>query len=660
MSATTTTTTSTSNLSGGGSGTTTDLVKIYYFISRFLDNDSPNVTSNFKEFLAKEGFMEMLITFITLSYPKTVQDEIDRQKAQGNNSVQSFDPNQSIGSLATAFTSSLSLSTGSLSNSLSASSSTAMTNSLLNNGTPIEVIKSYRVMDLFLHPSTPFISLSKDKLSVIVSSLFEIFKNLDSNYEPKGNLYHFARVLQCLFFQFPFELLQQLSEIQTSSQKSYFQLLSENIYFTPIQDFFLGILKRASVSVSEYQTSNPIDTKKIQKVLQKSKVFNMISNFFLQPETLDIKKEKMEIVLEGFSDFIILVIEELDLHGPDTGIPIFCFQNKEFVDGLIRIMSENRKHSFEHRTFALRILSSFSKQSLEYTNNNNFQLEKDSIFSPSGPSSWISYLSTYHQNTICKIMIDIGNDSSLKKKLSTYRMDTLDLLVEMIKSKQTFKRKTPNQPYLPVELWYFLVDWFFIFNNIFHSKFFDLIKELFLQGHVPSMKHFCNFHLKRFLLFYKNPEEPTDCKGIILLICNFIRISATRFPASHFLPTFLHSNELWNSTLPLIISDTLKNYIGPDAKDDTTVIAYGSDFAKSIGFEDENSKKSTNNKALLIDEFAGGNNNATSSNVGSSSNGNGASFNNNTPEDIARIEKELLMEEEASKKKKKNQNKKKK
>jgi len=644
---------------------TIDHVKIYYFISRFLDSDSPNVTSNFKEFLLKEGFMEMLITFITLNYPKTVLDEIERQKAQGNNNVQSFDPNISIGSLASAFTSSsLSLSTGSLSNSLSSSTSTAVTNSLLNNGTPIEVIKSYRVMDLFLHPSTPFISLSRDKLPTIVSSLFEIFKNLDNNYEPKGNLYHFARVLQCLFFQFPFELLQQLSEIQASSQKSYFQLLSENIYSAPIQDFFLGILKRASVSVSEYQTSNPIDTKKIQKVLQKSKVFNIISNFFLNPETLELKKEKLDIVLEGISDFIILVIEELDLHGPDTGIPIFCFQNKEFIDGLIKIMAENRKHTFEHRTFTLRILTSFSKQSLEYTNNNSFQAEKDSIFSASGPSSWVSYLSTYHQNTICKIMVDIGNDSSLKKKLSTFRMDTLDLLVEMIKSKQIFKRKTPNQQYLPVELWYFLVDWFFQFNNIFHSKFFDLIKELFSQGHVPSMKHFCNFHLKRFLLFYKNPEEPVDAKGIILLICNYIRISATRFPPSHFLPTFLNSNELWNSTLPIIINDTLKNYIGPDAKDDLAPIGYGSDFAKSIGFEDENSKKSTSNKTLLIDEFAGGtSNNATSSNIGSSSNGANSnassSFNTNTPEEIARIERELL-EEEATKKKKKNQSNKKK
>ncbi|EGC31652.1 hypothetical protein DICPUDRAFT_57580 [Dictyostelium purpureum] len=640
-----------------------DPVKCYYFISRFLDSDIPTVTTNFKEFLVKDGVIQMLVKFITQNYPKEVVEELKNNPPPQNTpallALQQKGPDLTE-------------------EELSALSIEERSNFKNKKNVSVELIKSYKVMNLFLHPSPPFISLAKDKLPVIVSTLFEFFEsenngiiNYDENSLP--NIHHFSKVLSSLFYQFTFDFLNQLSEIQPSSQKMYFQILVEHIYLTPIQELFLVIAKRASASVNEYQTSNPIETKKIQKTLQKSKVFSLISSFFVQPGKyiliINLKTEKVNLILEGIVEFVIKSIEALDIHGPDAGFTISSFQNKEFVDSLIKIMlnEPKKKDSFQLRKQCLSIINSLCKQSIEYSQKNQYQQEKESIFSPSGsPSSWVFYLTTNHLPNVCKILIDIGNDPNQKKTLGSYRMDMFNILMELIKAKATFKRKTPNQPYLPVELWYFLVEWFFQFNNIYHAKFFYLVKELFSQGHLPSIKHFCTNHLNRFITFYLDNEQ-SECKGVILILLNYIRISASQFPANHFLPTYLKSNDQWNSLYNTLITNTIKQYVLPWGSDDNQFnspsnidkIDFGSDFADSIGFGDETITASTQNKKLLIDtEFTGSSNN-NQNNSNNNNNNNLDSIPMVSDEERAKLEEELL-KDEANKKKKKNNNQKKK
>ncbi|EAL68704.1 hypothetical protein DDB_G0277483 [Dictyostelium discoideum AX4] len=727
-------------------------IKVYYFISRFLDSDIPTISSNFKEFLVKDGMIEMLIMFITQNFPETIRDEIkDHQlkQQQENKLLEQQQQQQKPKSLSSSLDNELSSSPTTTTTTTTTTPSIEVISNRNNKlETTIGLMKSYKVMNLFLHPSPPFISLVKEKLSVIISSLFEIFENeninLDGSNRSLPNIHHFSKVMSSLFYQYTFDFLNELSEIDKKTQKMYFQILVENIHHTTIQDLFIIIAKRASASVNEYQTSNPIETKKIQKTLQKSKVFNIISSFFtLQQhpnggavniinsnngfangnitnsnnnlngannnnsnnnnsnsnnnnnnsnnnnnnnnnnnsnsnnsnnnnnlnnsngslnnssnniQIKQIKKEKYLLMMEGITEFINKCIEQLDIHGPDVGFTISSFQNKEFFDTLIRLMvndSPKRKDSFIHRKQCLSIISTFCKQSNEYTKKNRFQQEKESIFSPSGsPSSWLLYLSTNHLQNLCKILVDIGNDPNQKQHLGSYRIDMLTLLVDVIKAKSTFKRKQPNQPYLSVELWYFLIDWFFQFNNIYQSKFFSLLRELFTQQHLPSIKHFCTFHLTRFISFYMSNDDEVESRGVVLLILNYIRISATQFPQNHFLVTFLKSNDQWNKLQQLLISDTLKLYT-PNVVGDNSMelICFGSEFAKSIGFVDEDEVQAKESKKLvLVDEFQTG--------------GNSSEFGNNSPvisaEEIAQIEKELLKEEESNQKKKKKNNQKKK
>ncbi|KAK5578024.1 hypothetical protein RB653_002974 [Dictyostelium firmibasis] len=679
-------------------------IKVYYFISRFLDSDIPTISSNFKEFLVKDGMIEMLIMFITQNFPESIKDEIKehqlKQQQESNESKLLAEKQQLPSSLD-----------GDSNNNNNAIQSIEVTSNRNNKlETTIGLMKSYKVMNLFLHPSPPFISLVKEKLPVIISSLFEIFENENINSDGSNrslpNIHHFSKVMSSLFYQYTFDFLNELSEIDRKTQKMYFQILVENIHHTTIQDLFIIIAKRASASVNEYQTSNPIETKKIQKTLQKSKVFNIISSFFtlqqhpngniinggvngsenISSNNLNgasntntntnnsnsnvsnsnnnnnnipckqIKKEKYLLMMEGITEFINKCIEQLDIHGPDIGFTISSFQNKEFFDTLIRLIlndSPKRKDSFIHRKQCLSIISTFCRQSNEYTKNNHFQQEKESIFSPSGaPSSWLLYLSTNHLQNLCKILVDIGNDPNQKQHLGSFRIDMLSLLVDLLKAKSTFKRKQPNQPYLSVELWYFLIDWFFQFNNIYQSKFFSLLKELFTQQHLPSIKHFCTFHLTRFISFYMSNDDEAESRGVVLLILNYIRIAATQFPQNHFLVTFLKSNDQWNKLQQILIPDTLKLYT-PNVVGDNSMelICFGSEFAKSIGFVDDDEVQAKESKKLvLVDEFQTGGSN--SSEIGSPP--------VISAEEIAQIEKELLKEEESNQKKKKKNNQKKK
>ncbi|KYR01736.1 hypothetical protein DLAC_11491 [Tieghemostelium lacteum] len=634
----------------------------YSFISRFLDNEIPAVTANFKEFLLKDGLLPMLISFVSQNFPKAIQGDIEVLKQQQHlekmnkikeqQLLQKQLEQQHLESTDGTITTSGFSNNNNNNNNITSVTNNGSTLSLekLNISQnilaeiPMDTIKSKKVMDLFVHPSPPFISLIKEKLPLTVSCLFEIF-----NSESKGNIYHFCKILNCLFYQFTFDFINQLTEIQESSGKSYFQVLIDHLYHLPIQDFFVIIAKRASSSVNEYQTSNPIDTKKIQKSIQKSKVFNIISNYFTHIDN-QIVNETSDQILEGSSELIIKIIEDLNIYGPDTGLPIFCFQTKEFVDSLLRIMyNEQRKYTFVQKNVALNVLSAYFKQSIDYSSKNEFQREKDSVLSPSGSSSWVLYFSINHLADISKILVDIGNDPNLKKNLSHYRLETFNLFIEMLRARTQFKRKLPNQQILPVELWYFLVDWFFQFGNIYHSKFLQLIQELFSQGHIPSIKHFCSIHLKRFISFYQS-ESQSECRGVILVICNYIRITSTQLPLTHCLPTFLKSNEQWIQFLPILVKDTVNQYTDDTLDDQSNyqsklhLIDIGTEFADSIGFEDEDKKQQKNEKSnfLMIDEL-----NPTSST-------NGATAQMQYEQALSSLEQELTSEEKKNKKNKNN------
>ncbi|EGG17722.1 hypothetical protein DFA_08720 [Cavenderia fasciculata] len=654
----------------------------YSYIIRFLDSDLPTVNSSIKDFLLKDGAIQILIHFITQNFPPHIKRE-DSSKSSStgalstsSNSVFSNSSNGSgsssngksplggsTGSMpnnTTPMTTTTSTSTSASTSTSTTSTSTTSTGSLgtlFQNGAnnnrssltlaidpniPPEIVRSYKVMDLFVHPTPPFISLAKEKLPLIVNTLFGIFKCKHiiqskietsvetTNFETKGNIYHFCKVIQCLFSQYTFYTIEVLSEIYPPAQKTYFQVLIENMHFQPIQDLLIVISKRASRSVNEYQTTNPMDTKKIQKGLLKSKFYQNVSNYFIH-STLKIDIDSNYIVLEGSTDFMIRCIEEMNIYGPDIGVGFCFFQSKDFGEHLNKVLAneggkKSSGYSFEHRYMALRIINTMINRSIEHSNNNTFQAEKDSIFSSGGTTLWLQYFSTIHMNSVCKLLLDMAVDPNFKKTLTSFRVEALTLLIDMIKQRG-LKKKITSQAYISPELWTHLVDWFFQFNNIYHSKFYGLIVELFLQNHSTSIKYFCTHHLKKFIQCYSETQN-NEYKGIILLMLNYIRLSSDSQSSSQYLPTFLKGYEVWTKFLPCLLLDTFKQYhsmsvsklgsILPNIDNfslsnilsqDLSPINLGSEFAESIGFEDENKKMEHLNALLsqsqifMIDEL---------------------------------------------------------
>eukprot|EP01133_Synstelium_polycarpum_P017953 gene17953-21418_t len=535
----------------------------YQFISRFLDNDKPTVNANFKEFLLKDGVLQMLMAFITQNFPPHIKKETGVNAETSGSSTET--------------------------------EAAAQPQHAVEN-VPLETLRSYKVMDLFVHPTPPFILLVKDKLSIIYLNV------TDTTLEPRGNIHHFCKVLQCLFGQFTFEVVNALAEVYVPAQRTYLQILIENLRYHPVREFLLFVSKRAARSVSEYQTTNPIDTKKIQKGLTKSKFYQQVSNFFSRPT-------------KGCSDFIIRCIEDLNIYGPDIGLQFCYFQTKEFADTLGKVLSSEgaKKYTFGHRQLCMGIITALLAKSTDHSNSNAFQDEKDSIFS-SGTTSWVQYFSSNHINSLARLLMDMGHDPYFKKHLSSFRIDTMALLLNMVKSKNA-KKKSSNQPFFGPELWSFLVDWFFQYN---------LVIEVFSQNHLPSVKNFCVHHLKRFIAYYLDAQA-----------------SDTQ-PSSQFLPTFLKNNEVWIKFLPVLIADTQRQYQPSGVIDD---INLGSEFAESLGIEDSEKKKQSkgngaNNTGgagkpmVLVDEL--------------------------NSEQISKLEEELCIDDESSKSKKKGKGKKKK
>ncbi|GAM21245.1 hypothetical protein SAMD00019534_044200 [Acytostelium subglobosum LB1] len=618
---------------------------VYYsFISRFLDNEIPTVNANFKEFLIQDGVIQMLMSFITLNFPP------------GVTRVQNVE-------------------------------TTNWTTTSSSAEVPPEVLKSYKVMNLFVHPTPPLISLAKDRLPIILSSLFEIFNyNNNSNgngtngtststtttstsstsstssslstsasshhriEDPAGNIHHFAKVILCLFNQFTYDTVNALAEIYSPAQRSYFQILVENLRHPPIKDMLLAISKRAARKMSEYQTTNPLDTKKIQKGLTKSKFFNMLVAHFAQP-TRPVDVDTGFIDLEGCAEFMIRCVEELNIHGPDIGLPFCHLQNKEFADTLGKIVANEggKKYAFEHRHLAMNVIAGMIRKSNEFSSQpgNQHQAEKDSIFSSSGTTLWATYFSNNQLPALCRLLTDMGSDESFKKTITSFRVDALALLIDMVKVRASSKKKAASQSLIPPELWTLLVDWFFQFHNVYQSKFYNLIIEVFNEHHLPSIKQLCS-HLKRFIQYYTTVDQ-SDTKGVVLLMLNFIRLSADTHQPNSYLPTFLKGSDEWQQFRPQLLNDTLKQYqsnIKGNANADATVaqkdnalnqsfaaINLGSDFADSIGFEDpeKKKKKPSAGTKVVVDEL------------------------NN--EQMSKIEAELVDDDEDKKKKKKNKKK---
>ena len=241
---------------------------------------------------------------------------------------------------------------------------------------------------------------------------------------------------------------------------------------------------------------------------------------------------------------------------------------------------------------------------------------------------------TVHPGHVCKI------------PFSSYRAQLVEffaLLVEASASQESEDVINFCES-VSVELWKRLIFWVFEYahNNIYHNLFYRIIFAVLRQNNEVCLRNiFKNCRIVTYLtdafqpfddacddesdesnevfIGEKNSEyyvkvtlrDRNALRGILINLCNAIRLQVSSLPPTSFLRNYLHSHSRWNEFLPVLRRDTMvqqppglgryvptpesKNatasyvaaLISNYKKDDSRGLDHGSDYAKFLGFEEE-------------------------------------------------------------------------
>lgn len=228
---------------------------------------------------------------------------------------------------------------------------------------------------------------------------------------------------------------------------------------------------------------------------------------------------------------------------------------------------------------------------------------------------------------------------------SSYRSQLVELFVLLVEASSSGAEDSGAASFceqVPVELWKCLISWLFEYahNNIYHTMFYRILFAVLRQNNEVCLRNiFKNCRLVTYLIdafepfeeaFEKEYDESNDItigekhserplqltlkdrnalRGILINLCNAIRLQVSSLPPTSFLRNYLHSHSRWNEFLPSLLQDTMAqqppglghnvptaetrggaNYMAALMsihQSDGEGIEHGSNFAKFLGFEEE-------------------------------------------------------------------------
>jgi hypothetical protein len=108
-----------------------------------------------------------------------------------------------------------------------------------------------------------------------------------------------------------------------------------------------------------------------------------------------------------------------------------------------------------------------------------------------------------------------------------------------------------------VPLWKVLSEWLFEhrFNNIYHDLFYRLFRAVVKINHTESLKTLLSKQkfLTRMIEHYRSTTSTdSGLRGYIILMANYMRLTADTQPPSEYLRSFLVSHTNWKEFLPLL------------------------------------------------------------------------------------------------------------
>lgn len=228
---------------------------------------------------------------------------------------------------------------------------------------------------------------------------------------------------------------------------------------------------------------------------------------------------------------------------------------------------------------------------------------------------------------------------------SSYRTQLVELFVLLVEASSSGAEYSGSVNFceeVPTELWKCLIFWVFEYahNNIYHTMFYRILFAVLRQNNEICLRNiFKTCRLITYLIdafepfddaFGKEYDESTNItmadktsehkvvitlkdrnalRGVLINLCNAIRLQVSSLPPTSFLRNYLHSHSAWNEFIPILLKDTLVqqppglgHYIPtPETRNGANYMAallsiqqsdgegieHGSNFAKFLGFEEE-------------------------------------------------------------------------
>eukprot|EP01087_Luapelamoeba_hula_P009297 TRINITY_DN2397_c0_g1_i3.p1 TRINITY_DN2397_c0_g1~~TRINITY_DN2397_c0_g1_i3.p1 ORF type:complete len:742 (+),score=202.89 TRINITY_DN2397_c0_g1_i3:141-2366(+) len=175
--------------------------------------------------------------------------------------------------------------------------------------------------------------------------------------------------------------------------------------------------------------------------------------------------------------------------------------------------------------------------------------------------------------TLCNVVLEeakvkgpqepdtVYSSYTVKKRFTLHRMALLDILVEL-----TDNSPAPVLSAILPEVWRVLTEWLFDhkFNNVYHGLFLKLFKIVMKANHAPTLKTILSrykFLTKLVRHFETHGVTDTGLRGFIILMTNIIRLTSDALPASEYINTFLHSNEIWKNFLVVLREATIAQHV---------------------------------------------------------------------------------------------------
>lgn len=149
----------------------------------------------------------------------------------------------------------------------------------------------------------------------------------------------------------------------------------------------------------------------------------------------------------------------------------------------------------------------------------------------------------------------------VSSRFTVHRIYLLEVLAELTQQNPQEVLDSFTAP-----LWKVLSDWLFEhrFNNIYHDLFHKLFRTVIKINHVESMKGLFSKHkfITRMIEHYKaSTSKDSGLRSYIILMGNYVRLTADAQPPSEYLKSFLVSHVQWKEFVPLLKEDTIKQFV---------------------------------------------------------------------------------------------------